>query len=233
MNERIEFMRLMTTDDFEALQQFISNPDNIFSLFTDASHVKELFQSNAFTAFEIISKSEDRLQKLIATPQQFYDLYNLKPTLATLFMIKTETHFQTVFQNIEDIVDLALLDTTCGLHVFPYVSSETKGRFKDATICESLFTLAAKETSPNLCFNLVYILIPMRNISHEDFEKLYLIMKNNPSIEDRYAEELKEKYDYDNSSLLSSLGFFATQVGESFAVGARWAQQSLTGFNYF
>ena len=172
MNERVEFMRLMATNEMEAFRQFEANPENILSLFTDASHVTELFQSDSFTAFIIISKSEEILQKLLTTPQQFYDVYNLKPTLATLFMLKTEDHFQTVFSSIEDIVDLALLDTSCGLHVLPDVSSEIKSRYKDATICESLFALAAKETRPNLCFNLVYILIPMRNISPEDFEKL-------------------------------------------------------------
>lgn len=230
MNARYEFMELILKDNWKALEEFEANQGAILSLFTSPDHVIELVKSPGLTTIEIITKSEGRLQKLFTTPQQFYNLYAADAGLATLFMVRAEAHFSTVFQNFDDIVDLALLDTSCGLSVFPAYSDEIKIRYRDAKVCDSLFELAAKESKPNLCL-LMFNLLPMRNISQEDFDTLHLLMTNNQSIERDDIESWKAKYHYENSSILSSFGFFVGRAVEHFSAGAQWVNQSVAGLN--
>ena len=200
-------MQLILNDDMQALEQFGANQSEILNLFASPDHVIELIQSPGLTPLEIILKSNGTLQKLFTTPQQFYNLYMADANLATVFLNESEAHFSTVFQNFNDIVALALLNTSCGLTVFP----EKKIQYKDANVCDSLFILAAKESKPNLCL-LMLNLLPMRNINQQDFDKLYLLMTNNPSIERNDIESWKISYYYENSSILSSFGFFVEDI---------------------
>lgn len=227
MNEKQEFIDLISRDDFEALKAFDANQANVLNLFTCASDVKSLFQLKAITVHRMVSEGGGRLQQLITKPSEFYELYAIKPKLAVFFFICAETHFKSVFQNLEDVTKLALLDTSCALGVL----LDNAALYQNAQICESLFELAAKEIPVNPCLILLRY-VPMRNISQEDFEKLYNCMKENSCIEDNQVEEWKEKYLYDNSSMLSAIGFFAMQVAEGFAASVKKAGQSLS-FNSF
>jgi hypothetical protein len=185
MDTRFDFIKAIINEN----RDFSDCKDEILNLLISADYVIELVKAapHEFITFQIIEQGYEFLQKLFTTPQQYYSLYHANTNLAEVFFSQSRKHFKTVFKDLDDITELALLDPGSALSVI------SVKKIQHAKVNELLFTLAAKQCPVNLCI-LILNCIPVKNISKPEFDKLVLIMTNNPSIEKIYIDSWKDKY---------------------------------------